>query len=123
MHQAGGRISVNIGGKRFAPRGKASIKPAQLSHEVNVNHDGSVSRSTKPMAATADLTFDRGANGFKWDKGFMLPFVDVTIAETDVGVMHVFTGATIVGEPEIDTETGEVTGLSIATDQYTQTKI
>lgn len=122
MHQAGGRISINIGGRRFAPRGKASIKPSQQSNTVNVNHDGSVSRSTTATAATCELTFDRGSDkSFKWDRSFMSAFADVTVSETDVGILHMFTGAIIVGEPVIDTETGEVTGLSIATDKYTQT--
>jgi hypothetical protein len=128
MYQAGGRISITIGGVRYSPRGKAMIKPAQLQHAAMTNHDGTVSRSTVAKPAEADLTFDRGSNAGgtarpKWDVNFMLPFYDITIAETDVKVLHMFTGATIVGEPAIDTETGEVTGLSIATGNYTQTNI
>jgi hypothetical protein len=122
MYQAGGRISINIGGKRFTPRAKASIKPSQMMHETQVNHDGTISRATKATAATAELTFDRGGDGFKWDSTFMLPFWDVTITERDVGIVHMFTQASVIGEPVIDTETGEVTGLSIATGNYTQTK-
>lgn len=128
MYQAGGRISITIGGVRYSPRGKATIKPARLMHAVQTNHDGTVSRSTTAKPAEADLTFDRGTstNGTlrpKWDQNFMLPFYDISIAETDVKALHLFTGATLVGEPSIDTETGEVTGLSIATANYTQTNV
>lgn len=128
MQQAGGRITITIGGVRYSPRGKATIKPSQLMHAVQTNHDGTISRSTTAKPAAADLTFDRGkpssgAQRPKWDQAFMAPFYDVTIAETDVGVLHVFTGASVIGEPVIDTETGEVTGLSIATDNYTQTRL
>ena len=130
MQQAGGRITITLGGVRFSPRGKASIKPAGLQHTVQTNHDGTISRSTAAKPIECDLSFDRGAasNGTmrpKWDSAFMLPFYDVTVAETDVGVLHMFSGASIIGEPSIDTETGEVTGLSIATDavNYTQTTI
>ena len=127
MYQAGGRITITIGGQRYSPRGKAIIKPAQLSHELMTNHDGTVSRATKAMPATAELTFDRGNQAIgtarpKWDSSFMLPFYDITIRETDTGVLHLFSGATIVGEPAIDTESGEVTGLSVGTDNYTQSK-
>lgn len=118
MHQAGGRISISIAGRRFNPRGRAVIKPAMLSHEANANHDGTVYRTTKAMPATAELSFDRGSDRFAWDSSFMTGFVDVTIVERDVGVTHLFTRATLVGEPSIDTETGEVSGLSIATDVY-----
>jgi hypothetical protein len=126
MYQAGGRITITIGGVRYSPRGKATIKPAQVQHAAMTNHDGTVTRSTVAKPAEADLTFDRGqaSNGTarpKWDIAFMLPFYDITIAETDVGALHLFTGASIIGEPSIDTETGEVTGLSIATGVYTQT--
>jgi hypothetical protein len=127
MHQAGGRITVTLGGQRYSPRGKAMLFPAGLQHAANVNHDGTVSRSTMAQSVRAELTFDRGAasSGFarpKWDSAFMLEFINVTIAETDAGVVHHFTNATMIGEPSIDTETGEISGLSIAcaAGNYTQ---
>ena len=128
MYQAGGRISITIGGVRYSPRGKAMIKPAQVQHAAQTNHDGTISRSTVAKPAEADLTFDRGqaSNGTqrpKWDINFMLPFYDITIAETNVGALHMFSGASIIGEPSINTETGEVTGISIATGNYTQTNV
>lgn len=127
MHQAGGRITITLGGQRYMPRGKAIIDPAMVEHQVQVNHDGTVARSTMAKAATAELTFDRGkaANGTqrpRWDQDFMLGFYDVTIFEKDANVTHFFSGASLIGTPKIDTETGEVTGLSIATDNYTQTQ-
>lgn len=127
-HQAGGRITVTIGGTRYSPRGKASINPAGLTHSVVANHDGKIARTTMAQPVTADLTFDRGApeGGFarpKWDSAFMSEFYDITLRETDVKVTHHWHEATIVGSPVLDTETGEVTGLSIATSEqnYTQT--
>jgi hypothetical protein len=128
MHQAGGRITITMGGVRYSPRGKAIIDPAGLEHQVVANHDGTVSRSTTTKPTTAELTFDRGtaSNGTsrpKWDAAFMLEFYDVTIRENDVGVLHTFTNASLIGSPKIDTETGEVTGLSIACspENYNQT--
>lgn len=125
MHQAGGRITITLNGVRYSPRGKATIKPARLMHSVQTNHDSTVSRSTVAKPAEADLTFDRGAASAglarpKWDESFMLGFYDITIDEVDSRVTHMFAGASLIGEPSIDTETGEVTGLSIATDTYVQ---
>jgi hypothetical protein len=128
MATVGGRITVAKGGVRFSPRGKATIKPAMIANSVIANHDGTISTTRAAKPATADLTFDRGSAAAgtqrpKWDSVFMLDDGDWTIAEVDVGVLHIFTAATIVGEPSIDTETGEVSGLSIATGNYTQTKL
>ena len=115
---------------RYSPRGKASISPSGLAHATNVNHDGTVSRSTMAKPVRAELTFDRGVagSGFarpKWDSAFMTPFYRITIAETDAGVMHIFTNASIIGEPILDTETGEISGLSVETSasDYLQTSL
>jgi len=130
MHQAGGRITITLGGRRFSPRGRATISGSGLAHSTNVNHDGSVSRSTMAKAVRVELTFDRGAggSGFErpwWDSEFMRPFYRVTISETDAGVRHVFTNASTIGEPILDTETGEISGLSIETDEsnYVRTSL
>lgn len=125
-HQAGGRISITIGGLKYHPRGKAMINPAGLSHGIVTNQDGSVARTTSAQPVTAEFTFDRGeaSGGFarpKWDSAFMREFRDISIREIDTGVTHFFAAATIVGTPSIDTETGEVTGLSIATEEANYT--
>ena len=130
MYQAGGRIEISFNGSRYSPRGKATIKPAGLQHSGVANHDGTAARTTVAKLVEADLTFDRGSaqNNTarpKWDSGFMQPFYGVTIKETDVGVMHIFSNASIIGDPALDTETGEVTGLTIqcAAADYVQTNI
>lgn len=130
MHQAGGRFTVTLNGVRFSPRGRMALSPSGLAHATNVNHDGSVSRSTMAKAVRAELTFDRGAGGAgfarpKWDSSFMEGFYRVTFQETDAKVMHIFTNASFIGEPILDSETGEISGLSIETDaaNYVQTAL
>jgi hypothetical protein len=120
-YQAGGRITITLGGARYSPRGKAVIDSSGVANSAVANHDGTVVRTTNAKPVGAELTFDRGnasANTArpKWNTAFMLQFVNVTIAEIDTGVLHTFSNATIVGQPKIDTETGEVSGLSIMTD-------
>ncbi len=128
MYQAGGRITIALGGTRYSPRGKATIDPSGLEHSVNENQDGTVSRSTKAKAVSAELSFDRGQASSgnarpMWDSAFMLQFFDCTILESDAGVLHTFTNASLIGTPKIDTETGEVAGLTIMCAQadYNQT--
>ncbi len=115
MYQAGGRLSITVGGTRISPRGAATIDPAGLEHDVMANQDGTVSRSTKAKAVTCEVTFDRGQGlTIKWDSAFMLAFYDTTFLEQDTNILHTFTGASLIGAPKINTETGEVTGLSFA---------
>ena len=71
----------------------------------------------KPKLATIELTFGRGV-GLKWDEAMMLEEVDCTFRETDAKVTHLLTGANWSGEPTIDTETGEVSGLKLESDKY-----
>ena len=129
-YQAGGRIGINIGGTPYSPRGKATIDGAGVSNKRNENHDGTVSRTTMAKACSAEITLDRGntTTGTQrpmWDATFMNAFYDVTITESDVGIQHLFNNAFIEGEPKLDTETGEVSGLTIvcAGADYTQTTI
>lgn len=127
-YQAGGRITITLGGVTYSPRGKATIDGSGVENKRNENHDGTVSRSTMSKAVSAEITLDRGnaANNTqrpKFDAAFMQAFIDCTIRETDVGVMHLFTGAFLEGTPKLDSETGEVAGLTIVCAQanYTQT--
>ena len=129
-YQAGGRIRINMGGTVYSPRGKATIDGAGLDNKRNENHDGTVSRSTMSKACSAEITLDRGnvvtgTQRPKWDATFMQGFYDVSITELDVGVQHLFNNAFIEGTPKLDTESGEIAGLTIvcAGADYTQTTV
>lgn len=117
MDTKGGRFELTINGRTYSGRGKATIKPARAVRENGVNQDGTGYSTVKPMLASLDLSFDRGV-GLKWDEAMMLQEIDVTFKETDAGVTHLFTDANWAGEPEIDSENGEVSGLKIETDKY-----
>ena len=108
----GGRFTLDIDGKRYSGRGKATISPAAATRENGTNMDGTKWSSVKPKLVSLDLTFDRGV-GLKWDEDMMLDDLNVTFVETDAKVTHLFTDASWSGEPSIDTENGEVSGLKI----------
>lgn len=123
-HQAGGRTRVTIDGVSYIPRAAPSIKPTRLQNSVFANHDQSVSFGTMNQPATADFpTLDVGPKDIdRFDESFMRNFHNVTILEIDRGVLHQFSNAKVIGEPSINFENGEVSGLSIATDSYLRTK-
>lgn len=122
-HQAGGRSRVTIDGVSYIPRGAPTIKPTRQQNNVFPNHDQSVSFGTINQPATAEFTFDAGPKEVdRFDDAFMRNFHNVTILEIDRNVLHQFSNAKVIGEPSINFETGEVSGLSIATDSYLRTK-
>lgn len=119
--QAGGRTRVTFDGQVRSPRSAPNIRFAQQVNQVFTNHDGTVSKGTMAKPAEADMTFDVG-QGVSWRDSFMTDFHNVTIYEIDRKILHMFTNAIVVGEPVFNTETGEITGLSIATDSYSSTR-
>jgi hypothetical protein len=127
-YQAGGRVTITMGGVRYSPRGAVTIDGAGIENSVIANHDDTISVTTANTAVTAQFSFDRGTASSntarpKWDKTFMSGTYDVTVHEIDTNVLHMFSQARITGKPVLDTATGEVTGLSIAVQSsaYVQT--
>jgi hypothetical protein len=123
MHTSGGRVSTVIGGINYSARGVIKLSPSNMSVEAGVNQDGSLYRTVKPKARTAEITFDRFVdnNGqpLKWAENIMLlTNLGITFIEQDTGVTHILSGGFFTGEPQEDTSTGEVDGLGLAADSY-----
>ena len=108
----GGRFSLDIDGAVFEGRGKATIGPAAAVRENGATSSGAKYSTVKSRLVSLDLTFDRGV-GLKWDADMMLRDLNVTFVETDAKVTHLFTDASWSGEPMIDSDSGEVSGLKI----------
>ncbi|WP_316234967.1 MULTISPECIES: hypothetical protein [unclassified Bradyrhizobium] len=113
----GGRISVTVGTDRFPPSDcEVTIEPTNLQTEAMANGDGSPCFTAKPKLYGATLKF-RDRSGIAWDSVIRATF-DVTISEDDNNRTHIFTSARIVGNPQIDRATGEVSGCEIRSSQY-----
>ncbi|MCW2276378.1 hypothetical protein GJ654_18800 [Rhodoblastus acidophilus] len=120
MDNKGGRVSISINGVNYSPR-EASVKisPTTVEMENGANGDGTGYSTVKPVLAAADISFDRGqTSGIKWDNAMLLADINVTVNEMDTGVSHLLTSARWSGRPELDTATGEITGLKVETDKY-----
>ena len=116
MQTKGGRFTIYVDGQRFSGRAEATIRPAQATPETGVNQDASGYVTVQPQLAEIELSFDRGS--FAWREAMLLKTVDVTFRETDAGHTHYFTRANWSGRPEINSATGEVRGMKVASDQY-----
>jgi len=118
MDTKGGRFSLEINGRTYSGRGEATINPSRVSISAAANQDGTAYRTIAPKLASLELTFDRGID-LAWDEAMLLEEINVTFAEDDVGVTHLFTRASFAGEgAAINTATGEVSGISVQTASY-----
>lgn len=120
MDTKGGRYIINANGRRYSGRGKATITPARAVPKADPNRDGTAYRTVEPKLAGIDLSFDRGPKDDvpRWTEDMLLQNVDVTFIEQDAGVTHYFTAASWNGTPSLDTDSGEITGMSVMSDQY-----
>lgn len=116
----GGIINVRLStGVTFSLRGTFNINPARMSTEAVTNGDGSVDRTGTPRPATAEINFaDRGID---YDALMRSDRFDLTAIEDFSGATHYFTTAFMVGDPQLNRQNGEVSGLSVASEKYNRT--
>lgn len=114
-----------VNGVAYSARGVIKLMPSNQSNASGVNQDGTLYRTVTPKARTAETTFDRfvqvanSTTPLVWDETVLaMVNMQVTFIEDDTNTTHILTGAFFVGDPQLDTSTGEVDGLSIAADSY-----
>jgi len=123
-HTAGGRVSTVIGGVAYSARGNITLAVSNISVSAGVNQDGSVYRTVAPKARTAEISFDRlvsqtDGTPLRWDETLMLlDNLGITFVEQDTNVTHLLSGGFFTGDPQLDTASGEVSGLGLAADKY-----
>lgn len=114
----GGRIYIDANGTRLAPaEGDITIMPFNIARTALSNQDGSLAVQAKPKPYSANFTF-RKPCGKDWLALFISCGGNITIVEESNGRSHLFTRAVMVGDPQINLTTGEVTGISIAAEDY-----
>ena len=110
---SGGRVEINVGGVRYSARSSVTIRPTPFEREAGANQDNTIYVTTKPMPAEAEVTLSDRC-GLKLDDLVAGCHIDVTIRLTDMKRTYLFTRASVVGRPEIDTESGEISGIIFA---------
>ena len=113
----GGRITIDMDGDRISARGDVTIEPTNAETTAEANHDGSVYYTVRPRPFTFAATFSQPC-GLRWTEKMARCRMNVTIVEEDNNRTHLFTGVRLVGRPSVNISTGEVSGLSGATDRY-----
>jgi hypothetical protein len=114
----GGRIYVDVGGVRLSPaEGDIQIMPTNLVRSAMSNQDGSLAVQSKPKPYGANITF-RKPCGSDWRTKFFGCRADITIVEESNNRSHLFSRAVLVGDPVVNLTSGEVSGITIASEEY-----
>jgi hypothetical protein len=115
----GGRVTFTFGGQPFTlAEAAVKLSPALYDVSAKANQDGTAAYEAKPELVGADMTF-RNAAAIDWTKVNMQTG-NATIVEDTNGRTHMFTGTRLIGKPDVDVSTGDVTGLKLAGGTYSK---
>jgi hypothetical protein len=109
---SGGRVIFNVDGRRYQTRGGFTIAPTTFEKAAAAHDDGSIYTTTRPVPASATMTLSDRC-GLTLNDLVNACHVDATIDLIDMKKRYLFTRATVIGRPEIISESGEIRGLSI----------
>lgn len=112
---SGGRVVIQINGKRYSARTAAQIEWLNTNREVVPNQDGTIAVMFKPTPPTATFTL---SNTCGLDLNELAQCsVDVTFDMIDARKVFYFTDAYLIGKPTINSETGEISNLKITANE------
>lgn len=117
----GGRITVRLStGQALSLRGTMNMNPSRQSNEAITNQDGSVDRVGTPQPARAEFTFADN-KGIDLEALMKSDRFNITFDEEFGKRTHYFTDVFVVGDPQVNRMNGEVSGISIASENYSVT--
>lgn len=113
----GGEMRITVGGVPYTMRGTFTVNPSNRTVQPGASADGSV-YTTHTMAGYRFEVALEDSGGL--DPHALLtggPF-NVSVIEDSNGTLHMWTGCKFHGDPQINRQTGEVTGLSGVAPSY-----
>ena len=110
----GGMVYLTVGDRRFEGSGEATLR--NLSGVERTSSASSGGRMVITEAARLpeiEMTFINHCDADPLDLFDLRCKVNCTFVEDTRGIRHLFTGAAVVGAPELNTATGVVTNMRI----------
>lgn len=107
---SGGRVKVAINGVVLPVR-SVSIIPMGMDRSAQANQDGSIYTIVKPIPPEINMKLSDGC-GLDLSMLYLCE-VNVTVELIDVRRVYLMTRGKIVGKFELNTETGEISGVKI----------
>ncbi|MET3892783.1 hypothetical protein ABIE41_003859 [Bosea sp. OAE506] len=111
-------------GQNLSVRGSVTRNPARVSRESVVNLDGTVDRTETPMGYRFALSLQpKTAEGVGIDFDALMAFdkVTFTFLHDSERVDRTYSRASLIGDPQVDDMTGEVTGITGVAEGYLET--
>lgn len=102
-------------GRNIGLRGSVTHNPVNFSREAVVNLDGSVDGTETPQGYRFAMSLkgkDAAGNPIDWRQLMAMDKVNFTFIHDSERVVRVFSRATLMGDPQVDDITGEVSGIT-----------
>lgn len=126
MSDYGGLIKFRLPtGRNLSVRGSVTHNPSPLSYEAVVNHDLSVDRTVKPEAFRFALSLkmrDTDGNPVDFAGLMALDKVDFTFLHDTERTDRTYSRASLLGDPQMDGMTGEVSGITGIAEGYLEVR-
>ena len=118
MEKFGGELRFTLStGRAIVVRGEIEVMPSGRRNEGVVNQNGSVSQVATLVARRFRMKFEDAAD-LDWDEIMCESDLNATIVEDHAGTVHTLTSGFFEGEPTINRNNGEVSGLEFVTNAY-----
>lgn len=111
-------------GQNLSVRGSVTHNPAKVSREAVVNLDGTVDRTEKPEGYRFALSIqprDRNGGLVNFDALMALDKVTFSFLHDSERVVRTYARASLVGDPQVDDLTGEVSGITGIAEGFLET--
>lgn len=102
-------------GRNIGLRGSVTHNPVAFSREAVVNLDGSVDGTETPQGYRFAMSLkgkDANGNPIDWRQLMAMDKVTFTFIHDSERVNRTYRRATLMGEPQVDDITGEVSGIT-----------
>jgi len=107
---SGGIVRLTIGGKVYPVRGSVTVMPSPIERTEGSNIDGSIYTTSKPSPQTIEATLSDTC-GLSITQLMSAQCTDITIEMPEVGRTLVLIDGVIAGNPSLNPETGEISGI------------
>ena len=119
-NNSAGRVFLKINGVKYKIRVGVTVMPTNVEKEADATASGEVFVTVKAVPAKATFTLSDTC-GLSLEELSNACDIDATIKLYDLGGRtYLFTNASVVGRPELNTETGEISGFEIVSDNVRQ---
>lgn len=126
MSDFGGLIKFRLPtGQNLSVRGSVTHNPFNMSAEAVVNHDMSTDRTFSPQGYRFALSLkskDSAGNPIDFAALFGFDKVDFTFLHDTERVDRTYSRASLIGDPQIDGLTGELSGITGVAEGYLETR-